>query len=182
MAEITTATTGNRKAGVRQSKKHSTRVDLTPMVDLGFLLITFFIFSTSLSKPKAMDLKMPADGPNGTAGETASLTVLLMEEDQVFYYHGMLKDALAKGQYGITNYNVKSGIGQVIRDKQAAMDRVKPDNRKELIFMIKSTPGATYQNIVDILDEVLINMVSRYVIMDITDEENTALTNHPSHP
>lgn len=178
MAEITTATTG-KQAGVPRSKKLSTRVDLTPMVDLGFLLITFFIFTTTMSTPKAMDLYMPDDtkpvkSPTNV-GETAALTILPVSGNKVFYYHGYLEGAMKTGAWGITSFSVKDGIGQVIRDKQQAMDRFKPGFRKDLTLMVKPTAVATYEDIVSVLDEVAINLVDHYALMDITEDEKKAI-------
>lgn len=174
MAEISTATTGNKPGG-RRSKKLSTRVDLTPMVDLGFLLITFFIFTTTMSEPRATDLFMPDDTkqPNTdiVVGETSALTVLPMAGNKIFYYHGERGKALRTGAFGITTYSVKDGLGQVIRDKQVAMDRIKPGYRKDLTLMIKPHGESNYQNVVDVLDEVQINGLKHYALMDITNEE-----------
>lgn len=178
MAEISTATTGD-KPGVRRSKKLSTRVDLTPMVDLGFLLITFFIFTTTMSEPMALDLKMPDDTKKPiidmNVGKSAALTVLPLANDKIFYYHGSFEDAMKDGSYGIVNYSFKDGIGQVIRDKQLAMDRSGKVLRKDLTLMIKPTENASYQNIVNILDEVKINGVKIYALMNITEDEKKML-------
>ena len=177
MAEITTATTGD-KPGVRRSKKHATRVDLTPMVDLGFLLITFFIFTTTMSEPMALDLKMPDDTKKVdvemNVGESAALTIIPVADNKVFYYHGSLELAMKTGTYGIVNYSFKDGIGQVIRDKQLAMDRAGKV-RKDLTLMIKPTDNANYQNVVNILDEAKINDVKHYALMKVTDNEKQAV-------
>jgi biopolymer transport protein ExbD len=177
MAEVTTASTGNKPGG-RRSKKLSTRVDLTPMVDLGFLLITFFIFTNTMSKPKAMKLIMPDDtrpAPPSELAESAALTILPLADNKVFYYHGSMALALQKGAYGIVNYSFKDGIGQVIRDKQLAMDKSGKVPRKDLMLLVKPTTEANYQNIIDILDEVRINDVSHYAILDISGEEKNML-------
>src|SRR5436309_7385816 len=98
MAEINTPNAAGGKAGARRSKKLSTRVDLTPMVDLGFLLITFFIFTTTMSTPKATTLVMPKDSKDSTeAAVSTALTLLPSNNNQVFYYNGELSDALQKG-------------------------------------------------------------------------------------
>src|SRR5213075_1696909 len=89
--------------GVKKSKKLSTRVDLTPMVDLGFLLITFFIFTTTMSTPKATELVMPSDKDVKTptnVGNSAALTVLPVSGNKVFYYHGEMGEALKTGAFG----------------------------------------------------------------------------------
>lgn len=175
MAEINMATNSGG-AGVRRSKKHSTRVDLTPMVDLGFLLITFFIFTTSMSDPKAINLKMPAAGPPTESGESGSLSVILLEQNKVFYYHGSLSEAIKHNAYSTTTFDFTNGIGQVIRQKQLTLDRQKKDGRKDLVIMIKPLDEAAYRNVVDVLDEMLINAVPSYSILDIEPAEKEEVT------
>lgn len=172
MAEINIPGATGDKPGVRRSKKLSTRVDLTPMVDLGFLLITFFIFTTSMSTPKAMKLVMPKDAPREDqteVGQSTALTVIPLNENRLFYYHGELTEAVRTNTFGVTSYSIKDGLGQVVRNKQAVLDRV--GKRKELVIMIKPTPESNYQNLVNVLDEMLINDVKRYAVMDLTPEE-----------
>lgn len=174
MAEINMAADAGR-AGVRRSKKLSTRVDLTPMVDLGFLLITFFIFTTTMSEPKATKLYMPADGPPSQSGESGSLTAVLLDEDKVFYYNGSLEEAQKNGAYGTTNFSYANGIGQVIREKQTLLNRKKPNGRKDLVFMIKPLDNSAYKNVIDALDEVMINAVDKYALMDIDPIEKETI-------
>lgn len=175
MAEINVPAAGGSKPGVRRSKKHSTRVDLTPMVDLGFLLITFFIFTTSMSSPKAMKLNMPKDteGPDKDTkvAQSTALTVIPLDENKIFYYHGALEDALKTNTWGFTNYSVSDGLGQIIRTKQAVLEKLKPGKSNDLVVMVKPAPESNYENVVNVLDEFLINQVTRYAIMDITPEE-----------
>lgn len=182
MAEMnTSAPSGNGLAGVPKSKKLSTRVDLTPMVDLGFLLITFFIFTTTMSLPKAMKLNLPADSedsPNLT-GESTTLTVCPVANNRVFYYHGSIENAFLNGAFGFTDYSLENGIGQVIRNKQQALDQTGK-GRKELMLIIKPGKESTYQNTVDMLDEVTINGVRKYALTDISVEEEQAVLHRDS--
>lgn len=174
MAEINTAAAQGHLPGVAKSKKLSTRVDLTPMVDLGFLLITFFIFTTNMSKPTAMKLIMPKEGPDMPIGESAALTICPIAGDKVFYYHGNLEEALVNHQYGFTSYSIKGGIGTVIREKQAAMD-LAGKKRNDLMLIIKPGDMSSYRNTVDLLDEVMINAITHYAIVDISKEDIAAV-------
>jgi len=171
MAEINTQAGSTHKKVGRRSKKLSTRVDMTPMVDLGFLLITFFILTTTWSKAHVTKLIMPADGPASTIGNNAALTIVPIAGNKLFYYHGELSEALRNGSYGTTGYGLNNGIGDIIRGKQIAMDHSYKGGRKELMLLIKPSPEATYGNLVSLLDETQINAVSRYAIVDLTKEE-----------
>jgi len=176
MAELTSTAPHSHKPGVRRSKKLSTRVDLTPMVDLGFLLITFFMVSTSWSKPKAATLRMPADGPPVNIGNTAALTLVALNDNKIFYYNGALDKSLKEGSFGITGYNQRDGIGDIIRQKRLAMDRSYKGGRKEMMLLIKPSPESNYQNVVGLLDEALINEVKRYALVDLPPAEQLVVT------
>lgn len=173
MAEISTPAGNTHKKGGRRSKKLSTRVDMTPMVDLGFLLITFFVLTTTWSKPHVTKLIMPAEGPASKVGNNAALTIVPLAGNKLFYYHGDLQAALRDGSYGTTGYGLNGGIGDVIRQKQAAMDRVYKGGRKELMLLIKPSAEASYGNIVSLLDETLINGVKRYALVPLPAGEKT---------
>ncbi|HVU53959.1 MAG TPA: biopolymer transporter ExbD [Puia sp.] len=188
MAELNSTATHSRRGGVGRGKRslfafgrrtggpaRSTRVDLTPMVDLGFLLITFFMVSTVWSKPHASILRMPADGDPTVLGSNAALTLVALEDDKVFYYNGELSQSLKEGSYGITGYGQHNGIGDIIRNKQLAMDKTYKGGRKEMMLLIKPTPGSNYKNVVGLLDEALINDVKRYALLDPSKDDQTAV-------
>lgn len=176
MAEISIPGNVNRKhAGVRRSKKLSTRVDLTPMVDLGFLLITFFIFTTTLNTPRAMRLYLPADGPPGETPMSTVLTIIPISGDRVFYYQGELADAIAGHQYGTTNFSITQGIGSIIRQKQQLLDKSRKYTARDMMLIIKPDASAKYKSIVDALDETTINGVKHYAFTDLEQVEKEAL-------
>src|SRR5580692_3895070 len=171
MAELNSQAAHSRKAGKRHGKKLSTRVDLTPMVDLGFMLITFFIVTTTWSLPHALQLRMPARGDSCNIGQNAALTVIALKDNKVFYFNGNLEESLKEGTFGVTGYAMNGGIGDIIRQKQSAMDKFYKGGRKELMLLIKPSPDASYKNVVNLLDETLINQVGRYALVDISEEE-----------
>ena len=180
---------GHKKGpGVKKAKRLSTRVDMTPMVDLGFLLITFFIFTTTMSSPKALNLNMPKDTKNeeelNKAKESGALTIMLGKDNGVYYYEGQL---LPDGS------NFKSASFATIRDEiinkkkeviknhvhDANCPKIWAENKgdknscldRDFVVVIKPDQDATYRNTVDILDEMTINGVKRYAMIDITPQE-----------
>ncbi|UYQ91993.1 biopolymer transporter ExbD [Chitinophaga horti] len=184
MAEMDTSSSGGKKGkhGGTKSKKLSTRVDMTPMVDLGFLLITFFMLTTTMAKPKTMDLVMPKDTENeeekNKVKESTALTILLGKKNQVYYYEGLAQDPNASANpdfFKATSFANKGGIRDVIINKrdQVAQLRNAKGQPEDVVVMIKADDGATYQNFVDIIDEMAINRIQKYATVEITDQDKT---------
>lgn len=170
MAEINTASPTGRGRGDVRRKVHSTRVDMTPMVDLGFLLITFFMLTTTLAKPKTMDLTMPrADGDSMALPDSKALTIMLGSRDRVAWYEGMGNDPAHPPQVQYSSFAVRNGIGDVIRSKRRQV--MEKFGKNELMVLIKADNTSNYKNVVDIMDEMLINDVARYAMVDITGQE-----------
>jgi hypothetical protein len=162
-----------------RNKKHQLRIDMTPMVDLGFLLITFFIFTTTLSTPTATDLFMPAEkpGPLQTLPKSLALTFLLDDNDRVFYYHGDFDGAKSNNEIFETGYSTYDGIGKIVRQKQKDIEASGKfsDGRKGLMLLIKPADMSSYKNIIDALDEAMINDVRKYALLALTESEKEFL-------
>jgi biopolymer transport protein ExbD len=166
MAEIDTSSGGGKKGpGVKKAKKLSTRVDLTPMVDLGFLLITFFIFATTLSQPTTMGLAMPKDDVKDQdltkIKESGALTILMGKANQVYYYMGMDPSKLQSSTY--------LQIRDVILKKKASTPA------DDLFITLKPDKDATYENVVNMLDEMTIDDISRYSMDNANDVEDMVI-------
>jgi len=167
MAELDTSGGGKHKGGKVRSKKASTRVDMTAMVDLAFLLITFFILSTTLNKPKAMDLAMPdKDEQHDQLPVPASrtMTILLGSDDKVDWYMG------EPGKSPPTTDNFgKGGLRKALLENY---DKVKKESGgKEMIVLIKPSDKSNYANLVAALDELNITNIQEHAIVDITPAE-----------
>jgi len=166
MAEMDTSGGGHKKGpGVKKGKKLSTRIDLTPMVDLGFLLITFFIFTTTMSQPTAFKLNLPkeADKPDNDTKikNSGALTILLGSDNHVFYYEGILDPA---------GKNFKSSTFKDIREE--IINKKRSTDEKDFFIVIKPNEESTYKNVIDALDEMAINVVKRYALVEISEGEN----------
>jgi len=133
MAEVDTSSGGSHKKGpgVKKSKKLSTRVDLTPMVDLGFLLITFFVFTTTMAQNTAMNMNEPKDDKDKEmkVKNSGAMTILLGKGNQIYYYYGQLEAEKVSEQFKSTNYK---DIRKLILDKKNATPI------DDLMYIIKS--------------------------------------------
>ena len=160
-------------------KKAVLKVDMTPMVDLGFLLITFFVFTAEIAKPMETRLIMPSDRIDSTKIENEKvLTALLGDNNKVFVYHGTWKDAVQSGAIYETSYSTLNGLGRIIRLKQKTLEqRFGSAVRMEFMLLIKPAEASSYQNVIDALDEVLINDIKKYAIVELTPEEKFYVKN-----
>ncbi|HMK27239.1 MAG TPA: biopolymer transporter ExbD [Chitinophagaceae bacterium] len=155
-------------------KKHNLKIDMTPMVDLGFLLISFFVITTELSRPKAMNLIMPYDGPSTPSAASKTITFLTGADNKLFYYYGEEKEAGIKNPVVQISWDEKNGVGKIIGEKQLQLDSVK-GGRNEMVVIIKPGKETTYKNVVDILDEMTIHAVTRYAVVKPRDKETLYL-------
>jgi biopolymer transport protein ExbD len=199
MAEIQEGGGGGQK-GKKRAKKQSTRIDMTPMVDLAFLLLTFFVLTATFSKPKSMELTFPAP-PETTEDQPPvknGITFLLTGDDKIFYYVGEFRPADdAKGSKTVLselNYS-QSSLHKFLLEKNKEMQdkilslktqfdnnqmadttykrmvrNVKAD-KDSYTFLIKTDDKATYKNVIDIIDELNVNVVGKYVMVDMLKPE-----------
>lgn len=165
MAQIQEQGGGKEKGGKVRSKKSSNKIDMTPMVDLAFLLLTFFMLTTTFAKPQVMDITMPVKDPNEEVQTPVkasnALTIILGEDDKLYYYEGLLSPNDPEPELVKSDYSSK-GIRQVLLRLRA-----NPD----LVVMIKPHEESRYNNVVDILDEMAITNIKKYAIVDITKED-----------
>lgn len=155
MSEITT--TNKSKGGNRCTRK-STRVDLTPMVDLGFLLITFFVFTTTMATTTAMGMVSPKETDiidSTEIPESTVITLIPAANDKLYYYEGSDKNAI----YKTTNYTA-AGMRTLLVNKKKIVEA----NGKDAILIIKPSKFSSFKNLVNIIDESKICMYKRYYL------------------
>lgn len=148
--------------GVKKAKKLSTKVDMTPMVDLGFLLITFFIFSTTMSQPTAMPLLMPKDTDKqeeqNKVKASGAFTIMMGKNNGIYFYEGEDPTKIQASDY-------KKIREEILRKK-------KSTDPKDFVVVIKPNDESNYENMVAILDEMTINEVKKFALVSISPQEN----------
>ncbi|WP_366185035.1 biopolymer transporter ExbD [Flavobacterium ovatum] len=180
MAELNTGDGGGGKGGKVRSKKQNSKVDLTAMVDLAFLLITFFMLTTTLSKPQSMSLGLPDKDPKDDnvdmkVDENRTMTVMMGADDKLVFYMGLLNNPIA----GPTDIAYgKDGIRkELLKRKKEVLAystaKGKPD--QGMIVIIKPSKKSNYKNVIDILDEMAISSVPTYTIVNDFSPEETKL-------
>jgi biopolymer transport protein ExbD len=182
MAEMDTSSGGGGKhKGGKRAKKASTRVDLTAMVDLGFLLITFFMLTTTLNKPKVMELNMPDKDKNEPENqmdvkESLTTSFVLAGGDSLFYWNGIPK---APGDVKLTNYSA-DGMRKIILQRQGEIEQGKRageyTEKEGLVVLLKPLERARYKNMVDFLDEMTITDTDTYAIVDVIPSDKKIIT------
>lgn len=177
MAELNQDSGGGKKGGKVRSKKNGGRVDLTAMVDLAFLLITFFMLTTSLNTPQAMDVAMPdknkdqnEQNPEIEIADNRSITLLLGSDNKIAWYYGQLASPITAPT--VIDYSAE-GIRKVLIEKKAQVPKVS--GGKDLIVVIRPSDRSVQRNLVDILDEMKIVDVKRFMISKIKAEEVAVL-------
>ncbi len=180
-AEVGGGESRGKKGKKKGRKKGSPYIDMTPMVDLGFLLLTFFVLTTTMSTPTTMPVVVPPkideqqkeqiDEPKIAASKV--LHLILDDNNKIYWYQGAEEDVEnAEGtniELNQTGYSAK-GIRAVIKEirQKVAQKWGKPD---ELIILIKVTDKAKYKNFVDILDEMNILEQKKYMLVEPSEEE-----------
>jgi biopolymer transport protein ExbD len=157
MAEINQSQGMSTRTHIR-SKKMSTRIDMTPMVDLAFLLLTFFILTTTLNKHKVMEIAMPEKTNDSIpVPEKRVLTLLLDAGDRVYWRQGITTQRLEPVTFS------NEGIRKLLTSKNKEIEK--------MLVLVKATDKSRYKNLVDVVDELAIAKINRYCIVDITKED-----------
>lgn len=190
-------TTGKSETKKGRPERKILRVDFTPMVDMNLLLITFFMFCTTLSIPQIMDIAMPTDKGEQAVPDSKSVTVILGENDKVYYYEGLanyedytsLKETNTLGLRNmlLTRNNANMSKIKELRQKRYKKQITEKEfkemssnvkkSKDGLIVLIKPTEKSNYKNLVDALDEMQICGVGKYTIVDLEDGDKVLMEN-----
>ncbi len=156
-----------------RSGRQLIRVDLTAIVDLGFLLITFFILSTTITKSRSMAVNKMNDVvvPNPPiVPSSKTMRLLLGDNDKVYFYTAPDKiDNLSDIYIDSTDYSPQGLRRAIMNRQEEIMNKYGKDKKDELIVMIKPLPHSKLQNTIDTFDELSINGVKKYALIEPDD-------------
>lgn len=150
---------------INQTNKRSLNIDFAPMVDLGFLLITFFIFTTKLTEAKAFKLNVPDDTPvkiPTNTPESSTITLQLKGNGVVDYYEGFERTPLQKGTLSL--YAQNSVRTHLIDKRNRILQKLGTDSN--YVVLIQPTTKTSYKEVIDVLDEMQILAINKYVLLD----------------
>ena len=150
-------------------RKHSAFIDMTPMVDLGFLLITFFIFTSAMSDNKAMKLIMPDNRDSSEVKNSHAATLVLGKDHRVYYYEGALKEALESNSITNTDFG-NQGVREFVTKKKNKIGQ-------DIVVLIRPSEDCSYSDIVNAIDEMMITNVEKWVLMDADKTEYELIKN-----
>jgi biopolymer transport protein ExbD len=205
MAEVNTGGGGGGKHEKKRAKRSSTRIDMTPMVDLAFLLLTFFVLTSTFAKPKTMEINFPAKPKDEKLDIKVNnaLTFILTKDDGIYYYDGeFYPEGNTKGkpatQLTKTDFSAEGlhkvllrrnaptiteidDITEKLKKKEIADTTYKrlamnaKGKKEALTVLVKSDDQAVYKNVIDVIDELNICNVGKYAIVDMGAKENELL-------
>jgi biopolymer transport protein ExbD len=160
MAEIS-QNSGQKSEGRVRVKKMSTKIDMTPMVDLAFLLLTFFILTATFKDVRFLRVSMPnKEGTPPPINEKNVLNLVLAEQNEVYWWMGISPPV------NTTNYSA-TGIRRLLIEKLNA--------NPNIIVLLKPKDESKYENIVDVLDEFVIAGIQKYSIVSYSDDDKTII-------
>lgn len=170
---------GKKKAKKGRGKKANPRIDMTPMVDLGFLLLTFFVLTTTMNTPKSLPIVMPdklkeelEPEDDTKVAQSKVLTFLCADGNRLFWYRREGDEADADANLNLTTYSVE-GVRKVIKEQRAAINEkwASDKDKDPSIVLIKLADDSVFGNMVDLLDEMAIVDQKKYMMVDITKDE-----------
>ncbi len=171
MAEVESRSSGKGR------KRKAARVDMTAMVDVAFLLLTFFVLTTTLAKPPAIELATPVDDGSPTPiDQEKILTLILGKNNQVLYYYGIPEGNLKRTDFS------ESGLRKLIFDhlkkREGLCSEEKTPDCWDPIFVLKPSKDCIYKNVVDAVDELRLADAPKYIYADVTPVDSLLLLDH----
>jgi len=137
----------------RPARRAGIRMDMTPMVDIAFLLLIFFMVTTVFRAPQAMEMNLPPADSKVEVPESNVMTVFARDDERIYYR--VAKDPLTPVQ--------QKDLRQVFKDQ----GRLNP----ELIIIVKLHPKARYEMMVSLFDELELAEMTRFSLVEMTETE-----------
>jgi biopolymer transport protein ExbD len=158
--DVSQQSRGKSKHSKKKKKRVGVRMDMTPMVDVAFLLLTFFMLTTTMNKPQTMEINLPPTEAKAEVAESNLLTLRISDDFNLFWNIGTEKPVTIEG----TDKKSKLvNLGKLLKEKNSA--------NPKLITLVKVDGKAKYIDMVDIMDELNINDITRFSLAPMLDED-----------
>ncbi len=164
-----------------KGQKKSTQVDLTPMVDLGFILISFFLFTTSLTNPKVLPYFTPDNSdPNTTPNrikKSTVLTCILTGQNLMISYRcevHFLDNAYESQLHDLSknhSESLRAEMQSLVSSVQTLKTTGKLNSKDNAVLILKPLKDCTFQNLVQVTNESIINGINSRVTVDATEAD-----------
>lgn len=180
MADLTTG--GSPKSKGPKTNKKSTKIDMTAMVDVAFLLLTFFVLTATMASEGVKELMLPPSGlETKLIDQEKVMTIVLGENDLIQYYIGV--EDVEIFTTDLSNTGIREAIMRHIEGDGLRPNCAEVDNRGlssgacwDPLFVVKAKEKSTYRNLVDILDELSLTGAPKYALDDYTDEDSIRIS------
>ncbi len=156
MADVEVAEV-RKKGGRKKKRRLAIHIDMTPMVDVSLLLLTFFMLTTAFNRPQAMEINLPPSDTKVEVAETNLMTLLVTPDGSIYYHIGTKPPQKVEW---------KDFRNLIINSNKA---------NSRLITLIKVSRKAKYQDMINILDELNVDNVTRFSLAPMTPQDQQAL-------
>ena len=144
---------GKHKKKHKMKRRLGIRIDMTPMVDVAFLLLTFFMLTTAFSKPQSMEINLPPSETKVEVAESNLLTLRVMEDNSIYW-----------------NMGIEAPQKIELRDLRKFLTNKNQENPK-LITLVKVDRKSKYSTMVNVLDEINLADVRRFSLAPLLDQD-----------
>lgn len=171
--------TGQSRSAGRAAKKHkkkrrlSIRIDMTPMVDVAFLLLTFFMLTTVFNKPQTMEINLPPEETTVEVAESNLLTIRVGEDGSIYANVGNDEPTMIVTGVDFTSKDVAKKLEALKKLRSLLIDRLQANPK--LITLIKVDRNGTYNMLVDVMDELNLANITRFSIAPMQEADKKLL-------
>jgi biopolymer transport protein ExbD len=141
----------------KKGRRMGIRIDMTPLVDVAFLLLTFFMLTTSMTRPQTMEINLPPDADvKVEIAETNLMTLRVDENSKIYWAIGL--ESVKRVEF--------ADLRNLLREKSA---------NPKLTVLVKIDRKSKYATMVDIMDELNLTNLTRFSLAPLLDQDKALI-------